>query len=136
MGIITPPQIPIIKLDSDNFLDPKPWPVDETGPIEEEVEEIRRVVKQFTITHPIENKKFLLRCFRRYNKMPRKLKKAAKHITQIKIGNFTIEEQDGGVVAKSPLLHYAIEKGYPHTKWARKNLKLIEWSFINYLKTL
>lgn len=78
----------------------------------------------------------LLRTLRKFNKVPRKLKKAAKHIVRTKIGDISLEDQEGTLVAKSPLIHYAIEKGYPHTKWARKSLRLIEWAVINYMESL
>lgn len=121
-------------------VNPQPWPVDPMPDVEspfmEEIEEPIKFVKQVTFTIPKGQSPMLLRSFRKFNKAPRKLKKAAKHITRTKIGETTLEEQDGTLVAKSLLIHYSIEKGYPHTKWVRKSLLLIERSVINCLKIL
>lgn len=120
-------------------VNPQPWPTepmpDVESPFVEDLEKPIRIVKEFTFQIPKGQRMVLLRTLRKFSKVPRKLKKAAKHIARTKIGETTIEDQDGTLVAKSPLIHYAIEKGYPHTKWAKKSLRLIEWAVINYLKT-
>lgn len=130
-----PGQFNAVIIDQKFVVSPEPWPTD---PVlgDAEPEDPIRIVKQFTIKLPKEKQKILFRTFRRFTKMPRKLKKAAKHIVQRKIGDFSMKDQDGTLVAKSPMIHYEIEKGYPHTKWARKSLKLINWSIINHLKDL
>lgn len=117
----------------------KPWPTDteeETNPFVEQEGDPLRFVQEFTFKLSKEQQKIFYRIVRKFSKIPRKLKKAAGHIIQTRIGEFSISEADGNVIDRSPLIHYAIEKGYPHTKWARKSLQLIKWSVINYEKTL
>lgn len=114
---------------------PEPWPMDPV-PDDADPENLGSVVVHFDIKLSKEKMMMLKRTLRKFSKVPRKLKKAAKHIARTKIGETTIEDQDGTLFAKSPLIHYAIEKGYPHNKWARKSLRLIEWAVINYIKAL
>lgn len=129
-----PGQCKAIIIDKE-AISPEPWPTD-LIPDDADPANLGSVVVHFDIKLSKERMIMMKRTIRKFSKVPRKLKKAARHIEQTKIGETTMEVQGGILVTKSPLIHYAIEKGYPHTKWARKSLRLIEWAVINYMKSL
>lgn len=109
------------------------WPT-ETAEGESETQKVFRHKATFSFKIPKKERKILLKKLRIITKLPRKLKKGGRHLEYSEIGDFSIETKDGEVICKSPLMHIRIKKGYPHTKWAKKALRLINRSVFNNLR--
>lgn len=105
---------------------PKPWPIDDIG-IETELEPPKSLTLSGTFTLKTKMKsnqrRKLIRAFSGKQKLPRKLKKALKHL-ELKEPRFEEIKIPNGV---GSIAHMEIgpKEGYPHTKWARKALRLI-----------
>lgn len=106
------------------FIEPmtdiKPWP---TEPAEEEPATPRVFRKTFSFKVTEKDKKAFKRMMRRECKIPRKLKKACRHI-YLPYSKPTIHDvvkgPDGTISCVGFVSGYRIKPGYPHTKWARK----------------
>ena len=100
--------------------DINPWP---TEPDEEEP--AQPMVFHNSVTFKITKKDKLAfkRLMRKHNKVPRKLKKALKHL-EYKEPRFEEIKMPNGV---GSIVHMEIgpKEGYPHTKWIRKAVHLL-----------
>lgn len=107
MGIITPPSII------------RPFPVDDTSIVGRSYE------VSFEVKLSKQERSELKRFFKHKCKIPRKLKKAAKHIELYTPDGPIIKQMnDGKTIGYFSYLSYRIEQGYPCTKWAKKALRI------------
>lgn len=109
------------------------WPT-ETADEESETAKVFRHKVTFSIKIPKKKQRFFLKKHLFITKLPRKLKKGVRHLEDTEIGDFFVENKDGAIIHKSPLMHFRIKKGYPHTKWAKKGLRMINTRVVNYLR--
>lgn len=109
-------------------MDIKPWP---TEPAVEAPAEPKVFRKTFSFKLKEKDKRAFKRAMRRHCKIPRKLKKACRHI-YLPNSHPTICDvfrmPDGTSCSIGFVLNYRIEPGYPHTKWARKAIAKINRS--------
>lgn len=118
-------------------IDPKPWPIDD---IEIETEPEQPMVFNKTVTFKMTKKdqQAFKRLMRKQSKVPRKLKKALKHVGFFKLPMERVETQNG--VSFKQTVGFGPKDGYPCTKWVnRACLKLKAESMIiieKQLKTL
>lgn len=97
----------------------KPWP---TGPVEEDSQTPPLFHKTITIQMSKKDSKSFRRLLRRDIKLPRKLKKAFRHI-----GIFEdpmVVEKDGNSISYKQSFWFGPKNGYPKTKWIKKALKI------------
>lgn len=117
-------------------IDIKPFP---TEPSEEEPAEPKVFRKTITFKMTEKDKRAFMRTMRRHCKIPRKLKKAGRHIylpySKPTIYD-TVRQPDGTVSCIGYVSGYRIKPGYPHTKWARKALARINRSVERSIKEL
>lgn len=121
---------------------PKPWPIDDIE-IETEPEPPKSLTLSGTFTLKTKMKanqrRKLIRAFSGKQKLPRKLKKAGRHI-YLPYSKPTIHDvvrqPDGTVCCIGYVSGYRIKPGYPHTKWARKALAKINRSVERSIKEL
>ena len=105
---------------------PKPWPIDDIE-IETEPEPPKSLTLSGTFTLKTKMKsnqrRKLIRALSGKQKLPRKLKKAFKHL-EYKRPRFEEIKTPNGVGA---IAHMEIgpKEGYPHTKWIRKAVHLL-----------
>ena len=104
---------------------PKPWPIDD---IEIETETEPEPPKSLTLsgTFTLKTKmkanqrRKLIRAFSGKQKLPRKLKKACKHIQMVtEVKTPEIQTQDH-FFSFYTIVNFRTEDGYPYTKWVRK----------------
>lgn len=109
-------------------MDIKSWP---TEPAEKAPTEPLVFRKTFSFKMTEKDKRAFKRAMRRHCKIPRKLKKACRHI-YLPYSKPTIHDvvrqPDGTVCCIGFVSGYRIKPGYPHTKWARKALAKINRS--------
>lgn len=117
-------------------MDIKPWP---TEPAEETPAEPKVFRKTFSLKMTEKDKRAFKRAMRRHCKIPRKLKKACRHIylpySKPTIYD-TVRQPDGTVSCIGYVSGYRIKPGYPHTKWARKALARINRNVERSIKEL
>jgi hypothetical protein len=121
---------------------PKPWPIDDIE-IETEPEPPKSLTLSGTFTLKTKMKanqrRKLIRALIGKQKLPRKLKKAGRHI-YLPYSKPTIHDvvrqPDGTVCCIGYVSGYRIKPGYPHTKWARKALAKINRSVERSIKEL
>ena len=105
---------------------PKPWPIDDIE-IETEPEPPKSLTLSGTFTLKTKMKanqrRKLIRALSGKQKLPRKLKKAFKHL-EYKRPRFEEIKMPNGV---GSIAHMEIgpKEGYPHTKWIRKAVNLL-----------
>lgn len=114
------------------FIDPidiNPWP---TEPDEQEPESPMVFHNNVTFTLSKKGNEKAFRAFKRLirkdKKVPRKLKKALRHIYlpySKPIVYDPVKKPDGTVCCTGFVSGYQIKPGYPHTKWARKAIRKI-----------
>lgn len=109
-------------------MDIKSWP---TEPAEKAPTKPLVFRKTFSFKMTEKDKRAFKRAMRRHCKIPRKLKKACRHI-YLPYSKPTIHDvvrqPDGTVCCIGFVSGYRIKPGYPHTKWARKALAKINRS--------
>lgn len=110
------------------FIDPidiKPWPTEQA---EEEPATPQVFCKTFSFKLKEKDKQNFKRMMRRHCKIPRKLKKACRHIylphSEPTIPD-VVRKPDVTVCCMGFVSGYQIKPGYPHTKWARKAIENI-----------
>ena len=137
--LVRAPKLPRgVSMTIETELDIKPWP---TEPAEEAPAEppVFRKTLSFKLKEKKEDKRDFKRAMRRACKIPRKLKKACRHI-YLPNSNPTIYDvvtmPDGTVCGIGYVSGYRIKPGYPHTKWARKALAKINRSVERSIKEL
>lgn len=105
-------------------IDIKPFP---TEPSEEEPAMLKVFRKTITFKMTEKDKRAFKRTMRRHCKIPRKLKKAGRHI-YLPYSKPTIHDvvrqPDGTVCCIGYVSGYRIKPGYPRTKWIRKAIRL------------
>lgn len=100
----------------------KPWPTEQA-----EEESALRTVYNKTFTVKISKKDSIAfkKLLRRHKKIPRKLKKACRHIHHVNNQKF-IEPKDKNDPLSFEIIGYqgfVKNKGYPHTKWVTKAIR-------------
>ena len=93
---------------------PKPWPIDDINEPEPPM--------VFTNTVTVKMSKKAARNFKRLNKMPRKLKKAFRHIGLV-FGPMTKTREGRSFVVRQDMW-IGPKDGYPKTKWIMKALRI------------
>lgn len=135
--LVRVPKLPRgVSMTMETELDIKPWP---TEPAEEAPAEPKVFRKTFSFKLKKEDKRAFKRAMRRHCKIPRKLKKACRHIylpySKPTIYD-TVRQPDGTVSCIGYVSGYRIKPGYPHTKWARKALAKINRNVERSIKVL
>ena len=95
--------------------DINPWP---TEPAEEEPAQPMVFNKTFTFKLPKKDSLVFKRMLRRQNKVPRKLKKALKHVGFFKLPMEEIETENG--LSYKQTVGFGPKDGYPCTKWVNR----------------
>ena len=117
-------------------MDIKSWP---TEPAEEAPAEPKVFRKTISLKMTEKDKRAFKRAMRRHCKIPRKLKKACRHIylpySKPTIYD-TVRQPDGTVSCIGYVSGYRIKPGFPHTKWARKALARINRNVESSIKVL
>lgn len=121
-----------ILIPKDQIIDPKPWPTDDIEGAEAFVNESEEPkVFNKTVTFTMSKKDTLAwkRMLRRQNKLPRKLKKALRHVGFFQLPMERVETENGVVFKHT--VGFGPKDGYPCTKWVnRACLKLKAESMI------
>lgn len=96
---------------------PKPWPIDD---IETETDPEPPMIFTNTVTFKMSKKaaRDFKRLMKRSGKVPRKLKKALKHVGFFKLPMERVETQNG--VAFKQTVGFGPKDGYPCTKWVNR----------------
>lgn len=108
-------------IPKDQIIDPKPWPTDDIEGAEafvNESEEPKVFTKTFTFKMTKKDTLAWKRMFRRQNKLPRKLKKALRHVGFFQLPMERVEIENG--VAFKQTVGFGPKDGYPCTKWVNK----------------
>ena len=96
-------------------LDIKPWP---TEPAEEEPATPKVFRKTFTFKMTKKDQQAFKRLMRKQSKVPRKLKKALRHVGFFQLPMERVETQNG--VAFKQTTWFGPKDGYPCTKWVNR----------------
>ena len=108
-----PPKGVLVSIEP--MMDIKPWP---TEPAEEEPAQPMVFNKTFTFKLPKKDSLVFKRMLRRQNKVPRKLKKALKHVGFFKLPMEEIETENG--LSYKQTVGFGPKDGYPCTKWVNR----------------
>ena len=123
-----PGKIQAFLIPKDQIIDPKPWPTDGIEfEIETEPEPPKALTLSGTFTLKTKMKanqrRKLIRALSDNQKLPRKLKKALKHL-ELKEPRFEEIKTPNGVGAIAQM-EIGPKEGYLHTKWIRKAVHLL-----------
>ena len=131
-----PGKVQGLLISKDQIIDPKPWPTDDIEGGEafaNESEEPKVFIKSFTFKMSEKANREFKRFMKRSSKLPRKLKKAWKHL-YVGFPHEKVEKAPVGhsTVALEPL---GTKDGYPRTRCVRKAEKHIRKQFVVIEKT-
>lgn len=108
-------------IPKDQIIDPKPWPTDDIEGGEafaNEPKEPKVFTKTVTFNMSKKASRGFKRLMNRTGKVPRKLKKALKHVGFFKLPMECVETENG--VAFKQTLGFGPKDGYPCTKWVNR----------------
>ena len=114
-----PGKVQAFLIPKDQIIDPKPWPTDDIE-FESDTEPEPPMVftKSFTVKVSKKTARDFKRLKKRSGKLPRKLKKALKHVGFFKLPLERVETENG--VAFKQTVGFGPKDGYPCTKWVNR----------------
>lgn len=116
-----PGKVQGLLIPKDQIIDPKPWPTDDIEGGEafaNESEEPKVFTKAFTFKMSEKANREFKRFMKRSSKVPRKLKKALKHLGFFQLPMERIETENG--FAFKQTVGFGPKDGYPCTKWVNR----------------
>ena len=116
-----PGKVQAFLIPKDQIIDPKPWPTDDIEGGEafaNESEEPKVFTKTVTFKMTKKDQQAFKRLMRKQSKVPRKLKKALKHVGFFRLPMERVETENG--VAFKQTFGFGPKDGYPCTKWVNR----------------
>lgn len=116
-----PGKVQGLLIPKDQIIDPKPWPIDDiegSDAFANDSEAPKVFTKTVTFKMSKKATRDLKRFMKRSSKVPRKLKKALKHVGFFQLPMERIETENG--FAFKQTVGFGPKDGYPCTKWVNR----------------